>query len=87
MTPWGYFTAGASKNGQWSVVGRRWSLAKNSVVASFVVVLFTCWDCHGEAIFLWRQGASCVGRDRARRVVGAIEVDDYSSVCKKSRLA
>src|SRR6266436_8329407 len=50
------------------------------MMSSLVVVLFSGWNWDIETVFLWRQGKSGVGRDRARRVVGAIEVQHHGSV-------
>jgi hypothetical protein len=50
------------------------------VVAVFVVVLFSCRNGHAQAVLFRRQRTCGVGRDRTRRIVGSIEVENNGAV-------
>ena len=50
-------------------------------MTAFVIVLFTDGKCQRQPIFFWRQRACGVRRDRAGRIVSAVEVERDSAVC------
>ena len=50
-------------------------------MTAFVIVLFAHRNCQCQPIFLGRQGASCIRRDRAGRIVSAVEVERDRAVC------
>src|SRR5712691_7030266 len=50
------------------------------MVAVFVVVLFASPNCHTQPVLFRRQRTSGIGRDCARWVVGAVEVENHGAV-------
>ena len=45
------------------------------VVAVFVIVFLARRDGDAQPVFLWRQRTRSICRDRARRIVSAVEVE------------
>src|SRR3989442_14317835 len=52
-------------------------------MTAFVIVLFTDGKCQRQPIFFWRQWACGVRRDRARRIISAVEVEHDSTIRRR----
>ena len=62
------------------------ALKRGLVVAVFVVVLFACRNGYTQPVFLRGERTRGVGRDRAGRIVGAIEVEHDRAVGHRTSL-